>query len=99
MAQVHSVLVRAGREPCAVTGRLAAPWLRRHVAGYSAFRSNMVPRARLPCRCGSGRWIVIRDGRVVATPGKAGRVYDRELIAGGRKYWVAPPGAVRPRIP
>ena len=40
MAQVHSVLVRAGREPCAVTGRLAAPWLRRHVAGYSAFRAG-----------------------------------------------------------
>jgi len=46
-----------------------------------------------------GRWIVIRDGRVVTTPGKAGRVYDRELSAGGRKYWVAPPGTVRPRIP
>jgi hypothetical protein len=46
-----------------------------------------------------GRWIVIRDGRVVATPGKAGRIYDRELTAGGRKYWVAPPGTVRPRIP
>jgi HEAT repeats len=46
-----------------------------------------------------GRWIVIRDGRIVATPGKAGRVYDRELTAGGRKYWVAPPGTVRPRIP
>ena len=30
---------------------------------------------------------------------KAGRVYDRELTAGGRKYWVAPPGTVRPRIP
>jgi AraC-like DNA-binding protein len=36
--QVHSVLVRAGREPCAVTGRLAAPRLRPYVAGYSAFR-------------------------------------------------------------
>jgi hypothetical protein len=46
-----------------------------------------------------GRWIVIRDGRIVATPGKAGRLYDRELTAGGRKYWVAPPGTVRPRIP
>jgi hypothetical protein len=48
------------------------------------------------------RWIVIRDGRVVTTPvttpGKAGRVYDRELNAGGRKYWVAPPRTVRPRI-
>jgi hypothetical protein len=46
-----------------------------------------------------GRWIVIRDGQVVATPGKAGRLYHRELTAGGRKYWVAPPGTVRPRIP
>jgi hypothetical protein len=47
-----------------------------------------------------GRWIVIRDGLVVATtPGKAGRVYGRELTAGGRRYWVAPPGTVRPRIP
>src|SRR6185437_1194216 len=40
MAQVHSVLLRAGREPCAVTGRLAAPRLRRYVAGYSAFRTG-----------------------------------------------------------
>jgi len=40
MAQVHSVLVRAGREPCAVTGRLAAPRLRPYVAGYSAFRAG-----------------------------------------------------------
>jgi HEAT repeats len=46
-----------------------------------------------------GRWIVIRDGRIVATPGKAGRVFRRELSAGGREYWVAPPGRVRPRIP
>ena len=37
MAQVHSVLVRARREPCAVTGRLAAPRLRPYVAGCSAF--------------------------------------------------------------
>jgi AraC-like DNA-binding protein len=40
MAQVHSVLVRAGREPCAVTGRLAASRLRPYVAGYSAFRAG-----------------------------------------------------------
>jgi HEAT repeat protein len=46
-----------------------------------------------------GRWIVIRDGRVVATPGKAGRVFRREMSAGGREYWVAPPGTARPRIP
>lgn len=46
-----------------------------------------------------GRWIVIRDGRVVTTPGKAGRVFRRELSAGGHRYRVAPPGTVRPRIP
>jgi len=46
-----------------------------------------------------GRWIVIRDGQVVSTQGKAGRVFHRELNAGGRRYWVAPPGTVRPRIP
>ena len=46
MAQVHSVLVRAGQEPCAVTGRLAAPRLRRHVTGYSAFRSGMGAEGR-----------------------------------------------------
>jgi AraC-like DNA-binding protein len=40
MAQVHSVLVRAGREPCAVTGRLAAVRLGPYVAGYSAFRAG-----------------------------------------------------------
>ena len=42
---------------------------------------------------------VVRDGRVVTTPGKAGRVFRRELNAGGREYWVAPPGTARPRIP
>jgi hypothetical protein len=47
----------------------------------------------------AGRWIVVRDGRVVASPGKAGRIFRRELSAGGRRYWVAPPGTVRPRIP
>lgn len=36
MTQVRSVLVRAGSEPCAVLGRLAAPWLRPYVAGSGA---------------------------------------------------------------
>lgn len=40
MTQVHSVVVRAGSEPCASLGRLAAPWLRPYVAGYSAFRAG-----------------------------------------------------------
>jgi AraC-like DNA-binding protein len=40
MAQVHSVPVRAGREACAVTGRLAAWRLRPYVVGYSGFRAG-----------------------------------------------------------
>jgi AraC-like DNA-binding protein len=40
MTQVHSVLVRAGQEPCIALGRLAAPRLRPYVAGYSAFRAG-----------------------------------------------------------
>jgi hypothetical protein len=40
MTQVHSVLVRAGQEPCIALGRLAAPQLRPYVAGYSAFRAG-----------------------------------------------------------
>ena len=43
-----------------------------------------------------GRWVVIRDGRVFAGEHRA---FGRELRAGGCSYWVAPPGAVRPRIP
>lgn len=46
-----------------------------------------------------GQWVVVRDGRVVTTPGKAGRIFQRELGAGGHRYWVAPPGTARPRIP
>jgi AraC-like DNA-binding protein len=40
MAQVHSVVMRAGSEPCAALGRLAAPWLGPYAAGYSAFRAG-----------------------------------------------------------
>jgi hypothetical protein len=40
MGQTHSVLARAGQEPCAVAERLAAPWLRPYVVGYCAFRSG-----------------------------------------------------------
>lgn len=43
-----------------------------------------------------GRWVAIRDGRVFAGEHRA---FGRELKAGGRSYWVAPPGTVRPRIP
>lgn len=46
-----------------------------------------------------GQWVVVRDGRVVTTPGKAGRIFQRELDAGGHAYWVAPPGTARPRLP
>ncbi|TDC84792.1 AraC family transcriptional regulator, partial [Actinomadura sp. 7K507] len=40
MAQVHSVLVRAGNERCASAARLPAPRLRPYVAGYGAFRAG-----------------------------------------------------------
>jgi AraC-like DNA-binding protein len=40
MAQVHSVLRQAGREPCAVAGRPAALRLRPYVTGYSAFAAG-----------------------------------------------------------
>lgn len=51
MAQVHSVLVRAGTEPCATRARPAAPRLRPLVAGYGAFRigtAGPAPRRVLP---------------------------------------------------
>ena len=46
MAQVHSVLVRAGDERCASVARLPAPSLRPYVAGYGAFRSGAPGDAR-----------------------------------------------------
>jgi hypothetical protein len=76
----------------------AADWLRWHWDSDDR-RRELEPDVVARTERYPGRWIVIRDGRVVATPGKAGRIYDRELTAGGRKYWVAPPGTVRPRIP
>lgn len=45
-----------------------------------------------------GFWVVVRDGRVVAT-GRDSKASRRELNAGGCAYWVAPPGTARPRIP
>jgi len=44
-----------------------------------------------------GRWVAVRGGRVVAV--NWDRVFRREVQAGAGKYWVAPPGAVRPRLP
>jgi hypothetical protein len=44
-----------------------------------------------------GRWVAVRGGRVVAVDWD--RVFRREVQAGAGKYWVAPPGAVRPRLP
>ena len=40
-----------------------------------------------------GRWVVIRDGRIIAVD------YGRDLDAGAARYWVAPAGVTRPRIP
>ena len=37
-----------------------------------------------------GRWVAIRDGRIVGVD---------QVPAGARSYWVAPPGAARPRLP
>lgn len=42
-----------------------------------------------------GRWVAVRDGRVVAVD--QDRVCGKEVQAD--KYWVAPPGVVRPRLP
>ncbi len=79
----------------------AAAWIRglRECWESDDRRRELAPGVVARTERHGGRWIVVRDGRVVATPGKAGRVYDRELAAGGRKYWVAVPGMVRPRIP
>ncbi len=76
----------------------AIGWLRWHWDSDDR-RRELVPGLVARTDRYPGRWIVIRDGRVVTTPGKAGRVFRRELDAGGHKYWVAPPGTVRPRIP
>ena len=79
----------------------AADWIRRLRECWDSDDRRRELEPDVVARTGrhGGRWIVIRDGRVVADAGKAGRIYGRELAAGGRKYWVAPPGAVRPRIP
>lgn len=40
-----------------------------------------------------GRWVIIRDGRIIAVD------YGSDLDAGAARYWVAPAGAQRPHIP
>jgi hypothetical protein len=40
-----------------------------------------------------GRWVIIRDGRITAVG------YGRDLDPGASRYWTAPAGARRPRIP
>jgi len=54
MTQVHSVLARAGTEPCAALGRLAAPSLRPYVAGYSAFDAGTGAAGRRVLPLGTG---------------------------------------------
>jgi hypothetical protein len=73
-------------------------WLRWHWEADDR-RRELEPDVVARTERHGGQWIVIRDGQIVVTPGKAGRVFRRELSAGGRQYWVAPPGTVRPRIP
>jgi HEAT repeats len=79
----------------------AADWIRglRECWDSDDRRRELEPDVVARTERHGGRWIVIRDGRVVATPGKAGRVFRRELTAGGRQHWVLPPGTPRPRIP
>jgi len=71
----------------------AIRWLRWHWDS-DGWRRELEPDLVARTERYPGRWVVIRDGRVVAV----GRD-RRELSAGGRGYWVAPPGTVRPRIP
>ena len=86
VAQVHSVLVRAGLEPCAVTGRRAAPRLRPYVAGYSAFMTGTGAAGRrlLPL----GHAVVIVDfggqGALATSPTGRSAGAGRGLAAGGR---------------
>lgn len=40
-----------------------------------------------------GQWVIVRDGRITAVG------YGSDLDAGAARYWVAPAGASRPRIP
>ena len=48
----------------------------------------------------AGRWVAIREGRIAAVEyGRHGGEFRRELKAGASRYWVAPLGARRPRIP
>jgi hypothetical protein len=98
---VDLVAAVAASDKSAKLRELAASEIRWHRECWESDdrRRELAPDVVARTERHGGRWIVVRDGRVVATPGKAGRVYDRELSAGGRKYWVAPPGAVRPRIP
>jgi len=46
----------------------------------------------------AGRWVAIRDGRIVAVRNGQGRVFRRAVLGGAEAYWVAPEGALRPRI-
>lgn len=47
----------------------------------------------------AGRWVAVRDGRIVAVRNGQARVFRREVQAGAARYWIAPPEARRPVIP
>ena len=46
-----------------------------------------------------GLWVAVQDGRITAVANRQARVFGRAMKAGAARYWVAPPGARRPRIP
>jgi AraC-like DNA-binding protein len=95
MTQVHSVLVRAGQEPCAAFGQLAAPWLRPYVAGYSGFRAGAgaARRRMLPLAL----VVVIVDfagSRVLVTGARGtGMVYEDAGWRHGVTIGLTPAGA------
>jgi HEAT repeat protein len=75
----------------------AIAWLGRHWDSDDR-RRELAPDVVARTGRHPGQWVVVRDGRVVATS-RDSKASRRELSAGGRAYWVAPPGTARPRIP
>ena len=75
----------------------AIAWLRWHWDSDDS-RRQLPPDVIARTQRHPGQWVVVRDGRVAAT-GRDSKASRRELSAGGREYWVAPPGTARPQIP
>jgi hypothetical protein len=75
----------------------AIAWLGRHWDS-DARRRELAPDVIARTERHPGQWVVVRDGRVVATS-RDSKASRRELSAGGRAYGVAPPGTACPRLP